>query len=112
MTLQNVNPSILQTISAVLLLDNEGKRLLTRYFVLFTNQDQLSLENKIWSITHRKPLSQVAIIDNHLVIFKTNLDIQLYILAPLDTNELLVGSFLESLFEALEVLLKYLFFNS
>ena len=107
--------SLLHTVNAVILLDNEGHHLFSRHFQSLSSRlekdEQKQWEQRIWENTRRKPLGQVAVIDGQIIVYKPNLDVILYVVGPLDSNELMLGALLDGLFEALEALLKYSTFN-
>jgi coatomer subunit zeta len=120
----NIPPSPLHTISSVIILDNEGRHLISRHFsaskhsdastpapsdqtVSTALSDQHKLEHHIWDVTRRRPLGQVAIIDGMIIVYKTNLDIMLFVIGRLDCNELMLGTVLDSIYEAMEALIKY-----
>ena len=100
--------SLLHTVNAVVLLDNEGRHLFARHFssTSMDKDQQRQWEQRLWESTRRKPLGQVAVIDGQIVVYKPNLDVVLYVVGPLDSNELMFGALLDGLFETLEVLLK------
>lgn len=118
--ISNVPPSPLHTISSIIVLDNEGRHLISRHFSLpkLSNvssveptastalSEQHKLERHIWEVTRRRPLGQVAIIDGMIVVYKTNLDIMLFVIGRLDCNELMLGTLLDSIYEAMEALIK------
>jgi hypothetical protein len=80
--------------------------LFSRHFLPLDKEQQQKWEQRIWESTRRKPLGQVAVLDTQIVVYKPNLDVVLYVLGPLDSNELLLGALLDGLFESLEALLK------
>lgn len=101
-----VERSLLHTVNAVIVLDNEGRHLFSRHFSPMEKEQQKQWEQRIWENTRRKPLGQVAVLDGQIIVYKPNLDVILYVVGPLDSNELLLGALLDGLFEALEALLK------
>lgn len=120
----NLPPSHLHTVSAVIIMDNEGRHLISRYFsnpkpsdaskaassaehTSSTLSDQHKLEHHIWEVTRKRPLGQVAIIDGMIIVYKTNLDVMVFVVGRLDCNELMLGTILDAIYEALEALIKY-----
>src|SRR4051794_31018883 len=96
-TSSNIPPSPLHTISSIIVLDNEGRHLISRHFSIpkpsnissttaseqtasTVLSDQHKLEKHIWEVTRRRPLGQVVIIDGMIVVYKTNLDIMLFVI--------------------------------
>jgi coatomer subunit zeta len=119
----SIPPSPLHTISAVIILDSEGRHLISRYFsnpkhseaskianspdhAASISSEQHKLEHHIWEVTRKRPLGQVAIIDGMIIVYKTNLDVMLFVVGRLDGNELMLGNILDSIYEALEALIK------
>lgn len=109
MTVEQRSTSFLHTVNAVLVLDNEGRHLFSRHFPSMEKEQQLAWEQRLWEVTRRKPLGQVAVIGGQIVVYRPNLDVILYVVGPLDSNELLLGALLDGIFESLEALLKYYF---
>lgn len=111
----------LYTISAVLILDNEGNRLFAKYYKsslgedsanpsskfphqFDTQQQQLNFEKSLFSKTY-KVNQDILLYDNHLIAYKQTNDLLLYLVAPLNENESLIYSTMNNLFEALTILL-------
>lgn len=106
----------LYTISAVLILDNEGNRLFANYYQnsqqtkgsdnqFATSQQQLKFESQLFSKIH-KVNQDIILYDNHLITYKQSNDCLIVVLAKLNENESLVYSVLTNLFEALTILLE------
>lgn len=105
----------LYTISAVLILDNEGKRLFANYYQnsqqsnhdtqLNTIQQQLKFESQLFSKIY-KVNQDIILYDNHLITYKQSNDCILVVVAKLNENESLIYSVLTNLFEALSILLE------
>ena len=111
----------LQTISAVILLDNEGSRLYANYYqtqspkeaktthtpeVNFqTVAQQLKFESSVFSKIN-KAHQDVLLFDNHLIAYKQSNDIVLIIVAKINENESLVFSLVSNMFESLNILLE------
>lgn len=97
--------SLLHTIHSIIILDNEGRPLISRRYLPLKDQNK-DLEKHLWDVTRRKPLGQVAIVDGQLVVYKTNLDIMVYLVSGLEANDLMLGSILDSIYEAMEALIR------
>lgn len=106
----------LYTISAVLILDNEGERLYAKYYNQGPSQENggevhfqtLSQQQKFESLIFgkiNKVHQDIVLYDNHLVTYKQTNDIILIIVAKINENESLIYSTVANLFESLNILL-------
>ncbi|KAJ3257221.1 Coatomer subunit zeta-1 [Chytriomyces hyalinus] len=103
----NGGPSLsLYTIKAVIVLDSEGKRLLAKYYApdYPTAKDQRVFEKALFDKT-RKLQSDVVLLDNQVVVYKTSHDVLMYFVGTLDENELIISAALQAFYEALSMLL-------
>ncbi|RCK62910.1 Coatomer subunit zeta [Candida viswanathii] len=117
----------LYTVSAVLILDNEGNRLFAKYYkpslpedttttttsssngIKFphqfdTQQQQLKFEKTLFDKIY-KVNQDILLYDNHLVTYKQTNDVVLVLVSPVNENESLIYSTLSNLSEALTILL-------
>lgn len=119
----------LYTTRAVLLLDSEGHRILSKYYQppaqsvgeglalppglapltaknpYQTLKQQQVLENGVWDKA-RRASGDVFLYDGNLVLFKSTYDVYLVVVALERENELMMHSFLQSLFDTLTILLQ------
>jgi hypothetical protein len=97
----------LYTIKAIILLDNEGKRLLAKYYAPeWSNlKDQKSFEKTLFEKT-RKSNNEITIVDNYTIVYYNNLDVFIYLVGSGDENELLLFRALNTFREALNEALK------
>ncbi|KAK6462174.1 golgi-to-ER vesicle coat component [Scheffersomyces coipomensis] len=122
----------LYTISAVLILDNEGSRLYAKYYnppaidgppqsqtQLLSQQQphQLSNDNQFQTLSQQlkfekelfskvnKIHQDIILYDNHLITYKQSNDIILLVVAKINENESLIYSIMANLFESLNILL-------
>lgn len=101
----------LYTITACLILDNEGKRLFAKYYQAETNHPELQsttqqfeFEKKVFSKINK--LNQdILLYNSNLIVYKQVNDVILVLVANLDENESLIFSLLFNLYEALNILL-------
>ncbi|KAG7662522.1 RET3 [[Candida] subhashii] len=108
----------LYTVSAVLILDNEGRRLYAKYYqpsltdagtsstpAEFENQSQQhKFETNLFSKIN-KVHQDIILYDNHLITYKQTNDIILIFVAKINENESLIFSTMTNLFESLNILL-------
>lgn len=122
----------LYTTRAVLLLDSDGNRIVTKYFQppqetisehppaapavpglaalgarnpYATLKEQRALEQAVCDKA-RRAAGDLFQYDGNLVLFKATYDVYLMVIAPERENELMMHSFLMSLYEALSILLQ------
>ncbi|KAJ3156143.1 Coatomer subunit zeta-1 [Geranomyces michiganensis] len=97
----------LYTTKAVIILDNEGKRLLSKYYQseYATSKEQKAFEKSLFDKT-KKTTSEIIMFDNQIVVYKNSIDVFLYVLGSADENELILNHVLNSFYEALSLLLK------
>lgn len=101
----------LYTISAALVLGNEGKRLYAKYYrcqdasqTYKTPQQQEAFEKAIYSKINK--LNQdVILYDNHLITYKQTNDVILVIVGAINENESMLYSLTSNINEALTILL-------
>ncbi|GMM50114.1 coatomer subunit zeta [Starmerella bacillaris] len=99
----------LYAVQAVLILDSAGERVLSKYYqtprasALATSPvaEQRSFEQKLAAKT-KGVNDDVLIFDGHLVVYKQLADILVYIVAPLDENEVLIFQTLTTLRDVID----------
>lgn len=100
----------LYTISACLILDNEGSRLYAKYYnaneanQYQTQAQQLQFEKSLFEKIN-KTHQDIILYDNHLITYKQTNDIILVLVGALSENESLLYSLNTNLNEALNILL-------
>ncbi|KAG0147541.1 hypothetical protein CROQUDRAFT_670436 [Cronartium quercuum f. sp. fusiforme G11] len=126
----------LYTTTAVVLIDSEGNRLLAKYFdpphlrqqaaaeptkkpnpgmaqLGFTGfgsqfrtlKDQRAFEQTVWEKT-KKSTGDILIIQNQLVLYRSIIDMTIYVVAQESENELMLHTFLNSFCDAISILLR------
>ncbi|KAJ4471593.1 coatomer protein [Lentinula aciculospora] len=110
----------LYSISAFLILDAEGHRVLAKYYrpkshpnalnggeskELLTLKEQKAFEKGLWSKT-KKAGGDIILYDGYLAVYKHSLDIIIYFLASPGENELMLSTALNSLIDAQSLLLR------
>ena len=95
-------------IKAIVILDNNGKRILSKYYGIQEYESQASqglFEQKLFNVTYKCD-SEIALIDGHTVVYKSNNDIMFYVVGGSEQNELLLNSVLVTLYRAINILLR------
>ncbi|KAI9192966.1 Longin-like domain-containing protein [Polychytrium aggregatum] len=103
----------LKSINAIVILDSEGKRLLSKYYSSEypTAKDQKAFEKTLFEKTKKSSSASaigdhIIMIDNQIVVYKFNIDIFIYIIGSLEENELILASILNTYYEALCMLFR------
>lgn len=116
----------LYAIQAVIILDTEGHRVLAKYYnpskEFQSVKEQKAFEKGLWQKTKKpggsrclpalpfinltKPTGDIILYDSHLAVYKHSLDLIFYFIASPQENELMLSTALNSLVEALTMLLR------
>lgn len=109
----------LETIKGILILGNDGKRIISKYYdnVYSTNQKlQKDFEKDLFSKTNKKN-GDIIMLNDMTVLYKSSIDLNIYVIGSTNENEILLLSFINCLYDALILLLRknlekrYLFEN-
>ena len=98
----------LETVRAIIILDNNGERVLSRYFKDTAHpsyKEQRTFEEKIFKKT-KKIDSEIILLDGMTVVYRSSIDVLFYVLGSVHENELMLMSVLNTLFESLNLVLK------
>jgi len=106
----------LYSISAFLVLDTEGNRVLAKYYPrpkdasvpdskISSVKEQKAFEKGLWEKT-KKPGGDVILYESHLALFKHSLDLIFYIIGSSTENELMLVAALNAFSDALSMLLR------
>ncbi|XP_072106942.1 coatomer subunit zeta-1 [Mobula birostris] len=92
----------LYTVKAVLILDNDGERILAKYYdsTYPTVKEQKAFEKNIFNKTHRTD-SEIALLEGLTVVYKSNIDLYFYVIGSSHENELMLVAVLHCLFDSL-----------
>ncbi|CAM0139977.1 Golgi-to-ER vesicle coat component [Umbelopsis sp. WA50703] len=98
----------LYAIKAVVLLDAEGNRVLSKYYGkdYANTKDQKAFEKGLFDKTKRAQ-GEVIMYDNQIVLYRSNIDIFFYVVASADENELMISSMLNAFYDAVSTLLRH-----
>ncbi|KAL1712947.1 Longin-like domain-containing protein [Schizophyllum commune] len=111
----------LYTISAFIIMDSEGYRVLAKYYrpksaealaplgakasSLTTLKDQKAFEKGLWGKT-KKAGGDIILYQDHLAVYRHSLDLIIYFVASPAENELMLSTALNSLVDAFNLLLR------
>ncbi|KAI8581654.1 hypothetical protein K450DRAFT_230544 [Umbelopsis ramanniana AG] len=98
----------LYAIKAVILLDAEGNRVLSKYYGkdFASTKDQKAFEKGLFDKTKRAQ-GEIIMYDNQIVLYRSNIDIFFYVVASADENELMISSMLNAFYDAVSTLLRH-----
>ncbi|GAB5588141.1 Golgi-to-ER vesicle coat component [Umbelopsis nana] len=98
----------LYAIKAVILLDAEGNRVLSKYYGkdYASTKDQKAFEKGLFDKTKRAQ-GEIIMYDNQIVLYRSNIDIFFYVVASADENELMISSMLNAFYDAVSTLLRH-----
>ncbi|KAK2505547.1 hypothetical protein MC885_019911 [Smutsia gigantea] len=97
----------LYTIKAVFILDNDGHRLLAKYYddTFPSMKEQMAFEKNVFSKTSQTD-SEIAFLGGMTVVYKSSIDLFLYVVGSSHENELMLMSVLTCLFASLNHMLR------
>jgi len=95
-------------IKAVLILDNDGERIISKYFDndnLSTVKEQKAFEKKLFEKTSKDQDSEIALLDDLTIIYKSNVDLYFYIVGSASENELILSNLLVTFYDSVNTVL-------
>merc|ERR1712110_626412 len=109
MALENVllEPT-LDTVKGILILDNDGKRILAKYYDAesFPNTAaQKKFEKSLFTKTH-KANAEIIMLDGFTCLYKSSVDLFFYVIGSGQENELLLMAVLDCLFNSVSGILR------
>lgn len=99
------NEISLYSIKALIVLDNDGKRVLAKYY---DEEDfpslakQHAFEKKLFA-NARKSDSEIALIDNMTSVYKSNVDLSFFVVGSSSENELLLSQVLSCFYQSVSM---------
>lgn len=97
----------LYTIKAILILDNDGTRLLAKYYddTYPTTKEQKLFEKNLFEKTQKSD-SEIALLEGLTVVYKSNVDLFFYVVGASSENELILMSVLSCIYDSINLLLR------
>ncbi|KAF7996435.1 hypothetical protein HCN44_002067 [Aphidius gifuensis] len=98
----------LYTVKGIAILDNDGHRLLAKYYdknIFSTTKEQKAFEKNIFNKTHRSN-SEIIMMDGMTCVYQSSVDLYFYVMGDSHENELILMSVLHCLFESISVILR------
>ncbi|XP_060059621.1 coatomer subunit zeta-2 isoform X4 [Erinaceus europaeus] len=95
----------LYTVKAVFILDNDGHRLLAKYYddTFPSMKEQMVFEKNVFNKTSRTD-SEIAFFGGMTIVYKSSIDLFLYVVGSSHENELMLMAVLTCLYESLNTM--------
>ncbi|KAK2160041.1 hypothetical protein LSH36_141g03000 [Paralvinella palmiformis] len=96
----------LYIVKAILILDNDGNRLLSKYYddQFPTVKEQKEFEKNLFNKTHRAN-AEIIMFEGLTCVYKSNVDLFFYVIGSSNENELILVSVLHCLYDAISMML-------
>ncbi|XP_075767279.1 coatomer subunit zeta-2 isoform X2 [Pelodiscus sinensis] len=97
----------LYTVKAIFILDNDGQRLLAKYYdgTFPSTKEQKSFERSVFTKTHKTD-SEIAFLEGLTIVYKSSIDLFFYVVGSSQENELMLVAVLTCLFDSLNHMLR------
>jgi Vesicle coat complex COPI, zeta subunit len=85
----------LYTIKGIAILDNDGHRLLAKYYdpnILSTVKDQKAFEKNLFNKTHRAN-AEIIMLEGLTCVYKSNVDLFFYVMGSSHENEVTIPNY-------------------
>ncbi|KAK6620119.1 Coatomer subunit zeta-1, partial [Polyplax serrata] len=98
----------LYTIRGMLILDNDGNRILAKYYnpnLFPTPKEQKAFEKNLYTKTHRAN-TEIIMLDGLTCVYKSNVDLFFYVMGSSHENELILMSVLNCFYDSVSQILR------
>lgn len=97
----------LYTVKAILILDNDGNRLIAKYYdsTYPTIKEQKAFEKNLFNKTHRAN-AEIIMLEGHTCVYRSNVDLFFYVVGSAQENELILVSVLNCLYDTMSHMLR------
>uniref|UniRef100_A0A8C8SAZ0 Coatomer subunit zeta n=1 Tax=Pelusios castaneus TaxID=367368 RepID=A0A8C8SAZ0_9SAUR len=97
----------LYTVKAIFILDNDGQRLLAKYYddTFPSTKEQKTFEKSVFNKTHKTD-SEIAFLEGLTIVYKSSIDVFFYVVGSSQENELMLVAVLTCLFDSLNHMLR------
>ncbi|XP_015792253.1 coatomer subunit zeta-1 [Tetranychus urticae] len=97
---------ILNAISGIIILDNDGNRIIAKYYDKNSSlKEQKAFEKNLFSKTHRAN-GEILMLDGYTCVYRSSVDLFFYVIGGADENGLLLMSLLNCLVESISSILR------
>mmetsp|Transcript_37343 Transcript_37343/g.80664 ORF Transcript_37343/g.80664 Transcript_37343/m.80664 type:complete len:184 (+) Transcript_37343:185-736(+) len=104
--------SCMPKVKAMIVLDNEGKRITVKYYAkdwATSVKEQSNFERSLFAKTARtnaRGEAEIIMFDNFVVVYKFISDVYFYVVSSVDENEIVLAQVLQALTESSQILLR------
>ncbi|KAK6014228.1 clathrin adaptor complex small chain [Ostertagia ostertagi] len=105
----DTDPTSLYSVKGIVILDQDGNRVIAKYFdktTFGTTKEQKAFEKSLFQKTSRNSSSEIILLDGVTCIYRSNVDLYMYVLGSSRENELVLESLLNCLFDAISTVLR------
>uniref|UniRef100_A0A0B7BAJ0 Coatomer subunit zeta n=1 Tax=Arion vulgaris TaxID=1028688 RepID=A0A0B7BAJ0_9EUPU len=97
----------LYSIKAIAILDNDGNRLLAKYYdeTFPTSKEQKAFEKNLFNKTHRAN-AEIIMFEGLTCVYKSNVDLFFYVIGSSQENELILASVLNAFYDSISQILR------
>ncbi|KAK7485069.1 hypothetical protein BaRGS_00023708 [Batillaria attramentaria] len=97
----------LYSIKALAILDNDGNRLLAKYYdeTFPTAKEQKTFEKNLFNKTHRAN-AEIIMFEGLTCVYKSNVDLFFYVIGSSQENELILASVLNAFYDSVSQILR------
>ena len=97
----------LYIIKAIVMLDNDGNRLVGKYFddQFSSTKEQKEFEKSLFQKTN-KANGEIIMLDNLTIVYRSNVDVFFYVIGSTSENEIILVSVLNCLFDSLSMIFR------
>ncbi|XP_078345649.1 coatomer subunit zeta-1-like [Oculina patagonica] len=97
----------LYTVKAIAILDNDGERVVAKYYddTYPTTKEQKEFEKNLFSKTHRAN-AEIIMLDGLTCVYRSNVDLFFYVMGSSNENELILVSVLNAFYDAISQMLR------
>lgn len=97
----------LYTIKGVAILDNDGERIVSRYYddTFPTVKEQREFEKSLFQKTSRQN-AEIIMLDGLTIVYRSSVDLYFYVMGSQYENELILVSVLNAFFDAVSTMLR------
>ncbi|CAL2032978.1 hypothetical protein CAEBREN_06250 [Caenorhabditis brenneri] len=103
------NPTSLYSIKGIVILDQDGNRVIAKYYdrtTFGTVKEQKAFEKSLFSKTSRNTSADIVLLDGVTCLYRSNVDLYFYVLGSTRENELFLDATLTCLYDAVSVVLR------
>ena len=104
----NLDAASLYSLKAILILDQDGKRILGKYYdkdAFPAEKGQAAFEKNLFQKTH-KANAEIILLDGLICVYRSNVDLFFYVIGSSQENELILQSVLNCVYDAFSIVLR------